>query len=79
MLSRFRKELNHFVSKVSKKEITAENTVASLDDLELILLQNDVALQTTQDLLSNLSDNIKNKNYDRFYDTYIWYKKNYKI
>ena len=24
-------------------------------------------------------NNIKNKNYDRFYDTYIWYKKNYKI
>ena len=31
--------------------------------------------------LKNLErkNNIKNKNYDRFYDTYIWYKKNYKI
>ena len=58
MLSRFRKEINNFVSKVSKKEITTENTATSLEDLELILLQNDVALQTTQDLLSNLSNNI---------------------
>lgn len=65
MLSRFRKEMNIFVSKVSKKEITTENTATSLEDLELILLQNDVALQTTQDLLSNLSNNIKNKQVSR--------------
>ena len=65
MLSRFRKEINSFVSKVSKKEITTENTATSLEDLELILLQNDVALQTTQDLLSNLSNNIENKQVSR--------------
>ena len=65
MLSRFRKEINNFVSKVSTKEITTENTATSLEDLELILLQNDVALQTTQDLLSNLSNNIENKQVSR--------------
>jgi signal recognition particle GTPase len=58
MFERFRQQLGGFVKRVSEKELSGEDLEREMGELELILVQNDVALETAEDILEGVKEEL---------------------
>jgi fused signal recognition particle receptor len=66
MFERFRQQLGGFVKRVSEKELSGEDLEREMGELELILVQNDVALETAEDILEGVKEELSGQRIGRF-------------
>lgn len=62
----FKKQINEFLSRIKEKELTERELEDYLDDLTLLLVQNDVALETAEDIISQVKSKLIGKKIPRF-------------
>lgn len=66
MFERLRGQVAGLLKKVSQKEIRGEDLKEDLEELELILIQNDIALETAERILEEVQENLIGERMRRF-------------
>ncbi len=66
MYERFRQQIGGFVKRFSEKELKSEDLEREMEELELILVHNDVALETAENILEGIKGELSGQKVGRF-------------